>query len=134
MIDKTVLKRIIDLRNQGMSYQAIVNQLRSEGLADLSPATIRRYLKEIQGEQSSITLPSTNIQEASIETTESVRPANKAPESNNNEVLSKLKKLEEIDKADQKALRRLEIVWTIVKIVIISEVVIMAIATILKLA
>ncbi|MEM3908029.1 MAG: hypothetical protein QXZ17_14425 [Nitrososphaerota archaeon] len=131
MTDKTVLKRIVDLRSQGLGYQGIADQLRSEGLGDFSVSTIRRYLKEVQGEQSSITLPSTNIQEAPIETAGSVRPANKVPESNNNEALSKLEKMIE---ADKKATRRLEIVWTIVKIVIISEVVIMTIATILKLA
>ncbi|MEM4067974.1 MAG: hypothetical protein QXV17_14060 [Candidatus Micrarchaeaceae archaeon] len=133
MTDKTsILKRIADLKSQGMSYQAIADRLRAEGLGDFSPSTIRRYLREIQGEQSSITLPSTNIQETPIETTESVRPANtETSESNNNKTPSRLERMIE---ADKRAMRRLEIILFIAKIFFVSMVVFAIIITILKLA
>ncbi|MEM3846407.1 MAG: hypothetical protein QXU98_11990 [Candidatus Parvarchaeota archaeon] len=133
MTDKTsILKRIVDLRSQRMGYRAIADQLRAEGLGDFSPSTIRRYLREIQGEQSSITLPSTNIQETPIETTESVRPANtETSESNNNKTPSRLERMIE---ADKRAMRRLEIILFIAKIFFVSMVVFAIIITILKLA
>ncbi|MEM3844851.1 MAG: hypothetical protein QXU98_04025 [Candidatus Parvarchaeota archaeon] len=132
MIDKAKIQRkIAVLKSQGMGYQAIADQLRSEGLGDFSPSTIRRYLREIQGEQSSIALPSTNIQEAPVETIENAMSANKAPASNNNEVLSRL---EEMIEADERAIRRLEIILFIAKIFFVSMVVFAIIITILKLA
>ncbi|MEM3845789.1 MAG: hypothetical protein QXU98_08810 [Candidatus Parvarchaeota archaeon] len=94
MTDKTVLKRIADLKSQGMSYQGIANQLRSEGLGDFSPSTIRRYLKEAQSEQSLITSPSTS-QGTSTETPENAMFANKVLEDKNNEGLSNLEKFKE---------------------------------------
>ncbi|MEM4067642.1 MAG: helix-turn-helix domain-containing protein [Candidatus Micrarchaeaceae archaeon] len=133
MIDKTKIQgRIADLKNQGMSYQGIADRLRAEGLGDFSPSTIRRYLREIQGEQSSSTSPSTNVQKAPIGTPESIGPANaETSESNNNKTPSRL---EEMIEADQKALRRLEIILFIAKIFFVSMVVFGIIITILKLA
>ncbi|MEM3191409.1 MAG: helix-turn-helix domain-containing protein [Candidatus Parvarchaeota archaeon] len=135
MADKaTILKEILALRNAGLGYGAIADRLRERGIADLSPSTVKRYLQEVQDEQSSIPSPSIN-QETSTETPENVRPANvKAPESNNNEVLSKLKKLKEIDKADKRAIKRLEIILFIAKIFFVSMVVFGVIIIILKLA
>ncbi|MEM4090889.1 MAG: hypothetical protein QXQ46_09160, partial [Thermoplasmatales archaeon] len=78
----------------GMSYQGIANQLRSEGLGDFSPSTIRRYLKEAQSEQSLITSPSTS-QGTSTETPENAMFANKVLEDKNNEGLSNLEKFKE---------------------------------------
>ncbi|MEM3846037.1 MAG: helix-turn-helix domain-containing protein [Candidatus Parvarchaeota archaeon] len=95
MTDKTsILKRIADLKNQGMSYQAIADRLRAEGLGDFSPSTIRRYLKEVQGEQSLITSPSTS-QGTSTETPENAMFANKVLEDKNNEGLSNPEKFKE---------------------------------------
>ncbi|MEM3192360.1 MAG: helix-turn-helix domain-containing protein [Candidatus Parvarchaeota archaeon] len=55
MTDKaTIIKEILALRNKGFGYEAIANRLREQGIADLSPSTVRRYLKEAQLEPSSI--------------------------------------------------------------------------------
>ncbi|MEM0134839.1 MAG: helix-turn-helix domain-containing protein [Thermoplasmatales archaeon] len=55
MTDKaTIMKEILALRNKGFGYEAIANRLREQGIADLSPSTVRRYLKEAQIEPSSI--------------------------------------------------------------------------------
>ncbi|MEM3191489.1 MAG: hypothetical protein QW292_05225 [Candidatus Parvarchaeota archaeon] len=95
MTDKTsILKRIADLKSQGMSYQAIADQLRSEGLADFSPATIRRYLKEVQSEQTSVASPSADIQEVPIDTIENVRDTDiKVQDEKNLEALSNPEKI-----------------------------------------
>ncbi|MEM3846469.1 MAG: hypothetical protein QXU98_12305 [Candidatus Parvarchaeota archaeon] len=55
MTDKaTIIKEIHSLRDKGLGYEAIANRLREQGIADLSPSTVRRYLKEAQIEPSSI--------------------------------------------------------------------------------
>ncbi|MEM3907465.1 MAG: hypothetical protein QXZ17_11495 [Nitrososphaerota archaeon] len=88
------MKRIADLKSQGMSYQGIADQLRSEGLADFSSATIRRYLKEAQSEQSSIPSPSTDVQEILTETIENVRDTDiKTPDKKNTDTLSNPEKI-----------------------------------------
>ncbi|MEM4055933.1 MAG: hypothetical protein QW578_02695 [Thermoplasmatales archaeon] len=97
MTDKAkIQRRIADLKSQGMSYQGIANQLRSEGLADLFPATIRRYVKEVQNEQTSVTSPSADIQEVPIDKIENVRDTDiKVPDKKNLEALSNPEKFKE---------------------------------------
>ncbi|MEM4056502.1 MAG: hypothetical protein QW578_05640 [Thermoplasmatales archaeon] len=85
MTDKTtLLKRISNLRYQGLGYQRIADQLRAEGLVDFCLSTIRRLLKEAQNEHSSISSPSTNIQQTSTETIENVKDTDIKPQEEKN--------------------------------------------------
>ncbi|MEM3490206.1 MAG: hypothetical protein QXO75_11215 [Nitrososphaerota archaeon] len=144
-IDKaTIIKEIHSLRDKGLGYKQIARKLRDEGI-DLSPATIRNYLKNLQNTPLSSS-SSSDVQETqeistSTETPENTMSANKVPESNNNEVLSK-SNFEEITKkqnVNQLQIRhhkklRWENVFLILSIVfLVSEVILIVIRVILGL-
>ncbi|MEM3859436.1 MAG: hypothetical protein QW478_08515 [Candidatus Micrarchaeaceae archaeon] len=116
MADKAmILKEILALKNEGLGYKEISHKLLDRGI-DISPATVRNYLKDLQNTSlpnSSTFITIQETQKISTEVIEDVRPANKALESNNDKTLSKLEKIIE---ADQKALRRLKIVLFIAEI------------------
>ncbi|MEM3846086.1 MAG: hypothetical protein QXU98_10340 [Candidatus Parvarchaeota archaeon] len=94
MADKAViLKEILVLRNAGLGYGAISHKLREQGI-DLSPSTIRRYLKEAQSEQTSVASPSADIQEVPIDTIKNVRDTDiKVQDEKNLEALSNPEKI-----------------------------------------
>ncbi|MEM0195817.1 MAG: hypothetical protein QXJ24_05830, partial [Thermoplasmatales archaeon] len=129
---------------KGLGYKQIARKLRDEGI-DLSPATIRNYLKNLQNTPLSSS-SSSDVQETqeistSTETPENTMSANKVPESNNNEVLSK-SNFEEITKkqnVNQLQIRhhkklRWENVFLILSIVfLVSEVILIVIRVILGL-
>ncbi|MEM3448655.1 MAG: recombinase family protein [Conexivisphaerales archaeon] len=95
----TIIREILNLRDKGLGYKQIARKLRDEGI-DLSPATIRNYLKNLQNTPLSSS-SSSDVQETqkiSTEVVEDIRPTNaEISKSNNNEVLSK-SNFEEITK------------------------------------
>ncbi|MEM4115134.1 MAG: hypothetical protein QXP59_03910 [Saccharolobus sp.] len=94
MTDKaTIMKKILVLKNAGLGYGTISHKLREQGI-DLSPSTIRRYLKEVQSEQTSVASPSADIQEVPIDTIKNVRDTDiKVQDEKNLEALSNPEKI-----------------------------------------
>ncbi|MEM0135154.1 MAG: hypothetical protein QXU18_08020 [Thermoplasmatales archaeon] len=132
----TVLKEILTLRNAGLGYKQIARRLRDEGI-DLSPMTVRNYLREIQDKPPSVSAPAIDVQDVPVKNIEDTEGNDvESPGEKNIETLSNPEKITEkqdtiqSSKEHQRKMKR-ETVWLILSIIFFVSMMVFIAITIL---